>query len=200
MSNFPIAPGDSTAKALDVRADASLRAAATDLNARPAGTPEQVRALAVQFESILLSQMLKDLRDSMFDSDDESSGFNAGPLGDTMFQEFSLALSRAGGIGLAESLVKPLETAAGVAAAGPTFVTASPETIVHDALNPPAALDRPSPMTSPFGWRRDPISGAMKFHKGIDLAMPVGDDVPAARAGEVISAGDMAGYGKTVVV
>ena len=143
MSNFPIGSGDATVKGLDVRADASLRAAATDPTARPAGTPEQVRALAVQFESILLSQMLKDLRDSMFDSDDESSGFSAGPLGDTMFQEFSLALSRAGGIGLAESLVKPLEAAAGVAAAGPTFVTSSTETVVHQALNAPAALDRP---------------------------------------------------------
>jgi murein DD-endopeptidase MepM/ murein hydrolase activator NlpD len=144
--------------------------------------------------------MLKDLRDSMFDNEDESSGFGAGPLGDTMFQEFSLALSRAGGIGLAQSLMGPLEAAAGVATTAPTFVTTAPETAVHDALNAPAALDRPSPLTSPFGWRRDPVSGAVRFHKGIDLAMPVGDDVPAARAGEVISAGEMAGYGKTVVV
>ncbi len=30
--------------------------------------------------------------------------------------------------------------------------------------------------------------------------MPVGDDVPAARAGEVTFAGNLAGYGKTVVV
>jgi murein DD-endopeptidase MepM/ murein hydrolase activator NlpD len=44
------------------------------------------------------------------------------------------------------------------------------------------------------------MSGATKFHNGIDLAMPVGDDVPAARAGEVISAGELPGYGKTVVV
>jgi murein DD-endopeptidase MepM/ murein hydrolase activator NlpD len=163
-----------------------------------------VRALAVQFESILLAQMLKDMRDSMFDSGEESSGFGAGPLGDSLFQEFSIALSRAGGIGLGQSLVAPLEAAAGVAAAGPTFATAAMEAIVNDVVaNTPgaaAALERPSPLTSAYGWRRDPVSGAVKFHKGIDLAMPVGDDVPAARAGEVVSAGDLAGYGKTVVV
>ena len=179
---------------------------AISLDARRPETPEQVRALAVQFESILLAQMLTNMRDSMFDSGEESSGFGAGPLGDSLFQEFSIALSRAGGIGLGQSLMAPLETAAGLAAAGPTFQAAGPHPIVDEALSShatagaPAALDRPSPLTSTFGWRRDPISGAAKFHKGIDLAMPVGDDVPAARAGEVVSAGDLAGYGKTVVV
>jgi murein DD-endopeptidase MepM/ murein hydrolase activator NlpD len=196
MSNIPLVD-PSFAGALT---DASQRAAAADLTARPAHTPEQVRALAVQFESILLAQMLKDLRDSMFDNDEESSGLGAGPLGDTLFQEFSLALSRAGGIGLAQSMMAPLEAAAGVAAEGPTFVTASPGAIANAVVNAPAALDRPSPLTSPFGWRRDPVSGAMKFHKGVDLAMPVGDDVPAARAGDVISAGELAGYGNTVVI
>jgi len=199
MSNLPIVE--------------SLRAQVANLGARPGQaisldarrpeTPEQVRALAVQFESILLAQMLTSMRDSMFDSGEESSGFGAGPLGDSLFQEFSIALSRAGGIGLGQSLMAPLEDAAGLAAAGPTFQTAGTQTPVNAAINGPgaaAALERPSPQTSPYGWRRDPISGATKFHRGIDLAMPVGDDVPAARAGEVVSAGDLAGYGKTVVV
>ena len=59
-------------------------------------TPEQVRALAVQFESILLAQMLKNMRDSVFEGSEESSGIGAGPLGDSLFQEFSIALSRSG--------------------------------------------------------------------------------------------------------
>ena len=139
----------------------------------------------------------------MFDSGEDSSGFGAGPLGDSLFQEFSIALSRAGGIGLGQSMMAPLEAAAGIATAGPTFQTAASPSLVNAAINSPgavAALERPSPQTSAYGWRRDPVSGTAKFHKGIDLAMPVGDDVPAARAGEVVSAGDLAGYGKTVVV
>ena len=189
--------------AADVTNVQALQAPVAKLDARPAQTPEQVRALAVQFESILLAQMLKDMRDSMFESGEESSGFGAGPLGDSLFQEFSLALSRSGGIGLGQSLMAPLETAAGIATTSPTFVTAASGSAATAALNgvdAPAALERPSPLTSAYGWRKDPISGALRFHRGIDLAMPVGDDVPAARAGEVVSAGDMAGYGKTVVV
>jgi murein DD-endopeptidase MepM/ murein hydrolase activator NlpD len=176
-------------------------AAIATLDGRPAQSPEQVRALAIQFESILLGQMLKSMRESMFESDEESSGFGAGPLGDSLFQEFSLALSRAGGIGLGQMLRGPIEDATHVATDKPTFAAAVPSpAIVAGALEAPAALDRPSPQTSGYGWRRDPLSGAMKFHKGIDLAMPVGDDVPAARAGQVLSAGDLPGYGKTVVV
>jgi murein DD-endopeptidase MepM/ murein hydrolase activator NlpD len=191
MSDLPI---------IDAGAARTLRPDVTALDSRPAQTPEQVRALAVQFESILLAQMLKNMRESMFEENDDSNGLGVGPLGDNLFQELGVALSRAGGIGLGQSLVAPLEAAAGVAADRPTFVTAGTSVAIAPAPDAAAALDRPSPLTSAYGWRKDPISGAVKFHKGIDLAMPVGDDVPAARAGEVVFAGDMAGYGTTVVV
>ena len=60
-------------------------------------SPEQLKALAAQFESILLGQMLREMRQSMFDDEnDKSSGMGSGPLADAMFSEFSSALSRAG--------------------------------------------------------------------------------------------------------
>jgi murein DD-endopeptidase MepM/ murein hydrolase activator NlpD len=40
----------------------------------------------------------------------------------------------------------------------------------------------------------------MRFHKGADIAMPIGEQVPAARGGRVTFAGELAGYGLTVVV
>jgi murein DD-endopeptidase MepM/ murein hydrolase activator NlpD len=40
----------------------------------------------------------------------------------------------------------------------------------------------------------------MKFHKGIDVAVPVGTDVTSPRDGAVTFAGPMSGYGLTVVV
>ena len=58
----------------------------------------------------------------------------------------------------------------------------------------------PGRVSSSYGWRKDPIDGQTKFHKGVDLAMPVGHDVPAARKGEVAFAGEVNGYGLTVVV
>jgi murein DD-endopeptidase MepM/ murein hydrolase activator NlpD len=55
-------------------------------------------------------------------------------------------------------------------------------------------------LSSAYGWRRDPIDGTRRFHKGIDVAMPVGQGVPAARDGRVTFAGEMRGYGLTVVI
>jgi murein DD-endopeptidase MepM/ murein hydrolase activator NlpD len=177
-------------------------------------SPEQLRALAAQFESLLLGQMLKEMRQSMFsdDAEGDGAGFGSGPLADTIFSELSVALARSGGMGLTTSLMGPLMAQAGIA----------PEALGADAAVPaeiplPAGLDLPaaSPIAAPmaavaaampgrmssgYGWRKDPINGQAKFHKGVDIAMPVGGDVPSARGGEVTFAGEMNGYGLTVVV
>ncbi len=42
-------------------------------------------------------------------------------------------------------------------------------------------------VTSPFGTRRDPITGNRAFHRGVDLAVPHGTAVRASRAGTVRS-------------
>lgn len=55
-------------------------------------------------------------------------------------------------------------------------------------------------LTSPFGWRDDPFTGARRFHAGIDLAAPVGTPIRAAMAGKVSSVGVNAIYGKYVIV
>jgi len=55
-------------------------------------------------------------------------------------------------------------------------------------------------ISSPFGHRHDPFTGAVKFHKGIDVAMAYGGDVKAAAAGVVSFAGVQGGYGNTVVI
>lgn len=55
-------------------------------------------------------------------------------------------------------------------------------------------------MTSSYGWRRHPISGRNKMHKGLDFAAPHGAPIHAASGGMVIFAGYRAGYGKTVEI
>jgi Rod binding domain-containing protein len=72
-----------------------------------AAEAEKLRALAAQFEALLLGQMMQEMRSSMFE-DDDASGFGGGPLADSMYSELSLALGRAGGLGLAESMMAPL--------------------------------------------------------------------------------------------
>lgn len=56
-------------------------------------------------------------------------------------------------------------------------------------------------ITSGVGWRVDPFgSGKLAFHRGIDIAVPVGTPVRAVRSGRVIFAGDHRGHGSTVIV
>lgn len=55
-------------------------------------------------------------------------------------------------------------------------------------------------ISSPFGWRRHPLSRGRSFHTGIDIRSPRHTPIRAARGGQVIFAGWMGGYGRVVVV
>ncbi|MGA7932086.1 MAG: peptidoglycan DD-metalloendopeptidase family protein [Kovacikia sp.] len=61
-------------------------------------------------------------------------------------------------------------------------------------------LPIPAPITSLFGWRNHPITGAQSFHSGTDLGAPMGTPVLAAYAGRVAIADLLGGYGLAVVV
>ncbi|MDR1107931.1 MAG: M23 family metallopeptidase [Spirochaetaceae bacterium] len=55
-------------------------------------------------------------------------------------------------------------------------------------------------LTSPFGLRRNPITGTVKIHEGLDLAAPEGTEVFAARDGEVTELGEDPIYGKYIIL
>jgi murein DD-endopeptidase MepM/ murein hydrolase activator NlpD len=56
------------------------------------------------------------------------------------------------------------------------------------------------PITSPFGMRVHPGTGAFKMHTGIDIGAPMGATITAAASGRVIFAGVESGYGNTIIV
>ncbi|MGG6267309.1 peptidoglycan DD-metalloendopeptidase family protein [Leptolyngbya sp. AN03gr2] len=60
-------------------------------------------------------------------------------------------------------------------------------------------LPEPVPVTSGFGWRRHPVTGARRFHAGVDLGAAQGTPVIASRGGKVTVADRMGGYGLTIV-
>jgi murein DD-endopeptidase MepM/ murein hydrolase activator NlpD len=56
-------------------------------------------------------------------------------------------------------------------------------------------------ITSGVGLRVDPFgSGKLVYHRGIDIAVPVGTPVRATRKGQIVFAGPRSGYGSTVIV
>ena len=55
-------------------------------------------------------------------------------------------------------------------------------------------------ITSPFGWRVHPITGASRFHSGIDIADDYYTPVVASAPGVVTHAGWIDGYGNAVII
>jgi murein DD-endopeptidase MepM/ murein hydrolase activator NlpD len=55
-------------------------------------------------------------------------------------------------------------------------------------------------ISSPFGWRRHPITRRQDFHTGLDIKAGRGTVIRSSREGRVAYAGWMGGYGKVVVV
>lgn len=62
-------------------------------------------------------------------------------------------------------------------------------------------LQEDSYISSPFGYRYDPISGEYKYHSGIDIPAGYGTPILAAADGEVVTASYMeGGYGYYVKI
>ncbi|MDR2536601.1 MAG: M23 family metallopeptidase [Treponema sp.] len=55
-------------------------------------------------------------------------------------------------------------------------------------------------LTSPFGWRNDPISGVRRYHGAIDLAASTGTPVKAAMDGRISTVGLNSVYGKYIII
>lgn len=199
-------------------------AKALDAPASPDAQRQQIKLLAQQFEAMLMTQMLREMRKSMLDEDGgegegENNGFGNEALTDTGDIEFGNALSRAGGVGLTDALLSAFEKQIVPAASAPKPAgSAGLDTVPASAVAasgafhggmptgsaaPGIALDditAAAPISSKFGWRPDPLTGVPRFHQGVDIAVAYGRDVKAAAEGTVAFAGVQHGYGNTVVI
>ena len=55
-------------------------------------------------------------------------------------------------------------------------------------------------LTSRWGWRASPFTGARSYHSGVDMACPQGTNIFAAMDGKVTSTGYNATYGNYVII
>lgn len=95
---------------LDARMQAAMlsaRAAPPGAAARQSRTPDQLRATAEDFEAVFLAQVLEAMM-----GDTTQSSFGGGPgeaaFGSMLNEEYARVISRAGGIGLADSLAREM--------------------------------------------------------------------------------------------
>lgn len=186
--------------------DTSALANTEGLSAEKKAERLQVLALVQQFEGMLLTEMLRDVK-AEDDPDADSFGLGGSTMTDMMQGEFGQALSRGGGLGLRRLLAESLLTReASVDAPDPAAMATPMATAASLALGRAGdgrATDIAAagvPTTSPFGWRSDPFTGEAKFHRGVDLALAYGSEVKALGQGVVASAGERPGYGLTVTV
>jgi len=137
----------------------SIGTPAPAVDARPASAApasaegQKLARVAGEFESMLLLQMLREMRKSgsWQDEDEEKSGFGAETLFDTIDMELASYITKSkGGFGLEKSLVKQVSGSSAV------------DNAVHTATASKPKSGRPSARLTVrrimFGLRRAPIS------------------------------------------
>jgi len=180
--------------------DAKLRQLA-DATGDRAADKDAVRRLAQEFEAMLMTQMLREMRRSMLDEDEESEGFGSAALTDTGDVELGRALSATGGFGLTEALLSVFERQVVTPGAGDVQPCTQPVVAVPAPTeSAPTSPVASAPVNSRFGWRRDPITGSPKFHNGVDIAAAYGSNVEAAGGGRVVFSGVQGTYGQTILI
>jgi murein DD-endopeptidase MepM/ murein hydrolase activator NlpD len=97
---------------------------------------------------------------------------------------------------LARALGENPAVTTGAAPAGAPDVQTFPAPTGSGTLTLPVA----GPVTSPFGARTSPTTGAQEFHEGIDIGAAEGTPIRAAASGTVTFAGQMSGYGNVVIL
>jgi murein DD-endopeptidase MepM/ murein hydrolase activator NlpD len=195
-------------------ADSTPAATGTVAAAAQASSPDgqKLARLAGEFESMLLVQMLREMRQSgsWKAEDEDKQGFGAETMFDTIDVELASHLQKVQGFGLEKTLVRQIAGTAGAALpASLPLSTTMPPSLSAPLAGEPVASASPlgEPLsttehatTSPFGWRRDPFTGATTYHRGVDLRAAYGEPIAAAGDGRVVFAGEQGGYGQTVVV
>jgi len=134
------------------------------------GDPESLRSAARQFESLLIAQMFKTMRETRFsDEDDPMTGGEGVKLyRELLDQQWAARLSAGRGLGFAEMMVKAMESRGmNVVPASDSAADAPPtgSVAVQSVVDLPMPLDSILPPAgSPAGSRKQAFLEAMKPH------------------------------------
>ena len=165
----------------------------------PNGERADAKSVAAKVQGMFLEMMLKTMEDSV-DAEEGLFGKSAGSeIYRGLFRE---QLGKA----LADRLQSPFERQLERQLEQGINKAESPKSHVErgvqkeDHHDDKKLLPVKGPVTSPVGWRHDPFTGEMKYHKGTDIAASYDSPVKAVSGGTVVESGPRGGYGNVVVV
>lgn len=151
-----------------------------------------------EFESFLLTYMIKKMRDTVMESDLLGNRKAENVYRSMLDEQIARELSKQGGLGLGKMISRQLERRTGENAM-PRETEAPIPPGVSSGLKD-FGLTVSAQISSGYGWRRDPFTGDRKWHDGIDIALPAGSPIRAAGDGRVVFSGKMRGYGNVMIL
>jgi murein DD-endopeptidase MepM/ murein hydrolase activator NlpD len=153
----------------------------------------RLRGAVKDLEALFIYEMLKEMRKATQD------GFLGKGLGNDIYGSlFDMEMARhmaERGTGLGQMILKQMEGRGGKEPEIAEEISTPKEHPVVKKKMPTEGR-----ISSAFGWREDPFTGEEKFHKGIDIAAPSGQEILPIQSGRVIFSGTTQGYGNTVVI
>jgi murein DD-endopeptidase MepM/ murein hydrolase activator NlpD len=79
-----------------------------------------------------------------------------------------------------------------------SYITGENNNRIKNSMYPP--LIGQWQISSPFGWREDPLTGQRRYHTGIDFTVPNGAAVFSALGGTVATVGNNSVYGNYLII
>lgn len=166
------------------------------------GEAADPKAIAAKAQSMFTEVMLKAMEDSL-DGEDGLFGGSArsdiyrGMLNQQLADWMSSQMKSPLEGELEQALVKKCAKETGGASSATSVSSSS-------APSGPGSSEMDLPVSgvvsSPAGWRKDPIDGRTKYHTGTDIAAPLGTPIRAVADGRVIESGSKGSYGNAVVI
>ncbi len=169
----------------------------------PDPTSPKTADAARQFEAYMVSFLAQQMRATL-----PEGMMTSGPMAtfSGLFdQEIGRRVAETGGLGLGKELERMLaEHGVPTAQQLPRPAPHGRMPMLGEADNAHAAQANETGLigriTSIFGKRKDPFTGDLREHDGIDIAGAEGSPIRPATGGKVTFAGDRGGYGNCVVV